>query len=340
MKEHPDYKYRPRRKPKTMMQKKTDAGTVATGTKPIPYSVRDLLPQHESPTAGGGGESTTIVPGTAPATTTGDQQSAAAAASVAAAAAIAVAKFPRAYFSPYHHQHQYQHQHLYPPSSFYQQVAKDLSVAAGDESVAAGKAVHELALHALYGSSLYSRAVSLATAWPMMTAAAVTTATSGGGGTTGGCPIDCAECGRRTERQPHEQSSTSSSTPSPPIRLPTLPPSPISATAVIKRPVALLVKSERATAVTATTTAAAAAAAVSGGHRPLQHVIWKPLPVLPEPAAGTPAVRQYGWPQCSSPPPPWWLQQLQQQLIMCGNENGNTEATLFPSLADQDHRPD
>ncbi|KAF0772405.1 transcription factor SOX-2-like [Aphis craccivora] len=248
MKEHPDYKYRPRRKPKTMVQKKTDTGGgSASSGKPVPYSVRDLLPQHESSAPGtGGGSISTSAAGSMP-----EHQSSAAA---AAAAAVAVTKFPRAFFSPYQHHHY--------PSSFYQQVAKDLSTVAGggtgSEAAAAGKAVHDLALHALYGSSLYSRAVSLATGWPMMAAATSAAGSNGGGG----CPVNCAECGQHAERPAHEsslqppqpprpahESSTPSSTPSPPAQLP--PPPLLSTTtgaaaaAVIKRPIALLVKPDR-----------------------------------------------------------------------------------------------
>lgn len=247
MKEHPDYKYRPRRKPKTMVQKKTDTGVVSG--KPVPYSVRDLLPQHESSAAGAGSGSVAVSAAGSMAhiSTAGEHQS--------SATSAAVAKFPRAYFSPYQHHHY--------PSSFYQQVAKDLSTVAssggtgtgtGTEAAAAGKAVHDLALHALYGSSLYSRAVSLATGWPMMAAA----------NSNGGCPINCAECSLHAERpsqsplqpqpllpplpRPAHESSTSSSTPSPPAQLP--PPPLLSTTsataaAVIKRPIALLVKPDR-----------------------------------------------------------------------------------------------
>jgi len=242
MKEHPDYKYRPRRKPKTMVQKKTDTGVVSG--KPVPYSVRDLLPQHESSSAGAGNGSATVSTAGSMVhmSTASEHQS--------AATAVAVAKFPRAYFSPYQHHHY--------PSSFYQQVAKDLSTVAGSggagtEAAAAGKAVHDLALHALYGSSLYSRAVSLATGWPMMAAANATAA-----GSNGGCPVNCAECGQHAERpsqsslqplpppppRPAHESSTSSSTPSPPAQLPP-PPLLSTAAAVIKRPIALLVKPDR-----------------------------------------------------------------------------------------------
>lgn len=260
MKEHPDYKYRPRRKPKTMVQKKNDTVTGAGG-KLIPYSVRDLLPQQrDSPSVGcsvGGGLNATS--GSMLISVAGEQQS-------AAMTAAAVAKFPRAsYFAPYHHR---QHHH-YPPS-FYQQMAKDLSVATSDgsgatnEVTAAGKAVHDLALHALYGSSLYSRAVSLATAWPMMTAAAHTVTAAGGA-----CPVNCAECGQHnTERslvqppppavRPARESSASSSTPSPPVHL--SPSSPTASVTVIKRPIALLVKPE--------------CVVPAGGHQLLpQHVI-------------------------------------------------------------------
>lgn len=236
MKEHPDYKYRPRRKPKTMVQqKKNDAGSNGGGgggcvAKRVPYSVRDLLPRHESSSSGGVSNPATTV-----SMLTGGEQ----------LQSSAVAKFPQAYFSPYHH-------HLYP-SSIYQQVAKDLSTAAGGGggNETAGKAVHDLALQALYGSTLYSRAVSLATAWPMMTAAAV-------GGVVG-CPANCAECGHHAERQSapqpptprpaHESSTPSSCTPSPTAGQPSQSQS-LSAsavTAVIKRPIALqLIKPERA----------------------------------------------------------------------------------------------
>lgn len=238
MKEHPDYKYRPRRKPKTMVQKKTDTGVVSG--KPVPYSVRDLLPQHETLATGAGGSAAAAQAAGSMAQqtpTAGEQQSAA-----------TVAKFSRAYFSPYQHHHY--------PTSFYQQVAKDLStVASGGgatstEAAAAGKAVHELALHALYGSSLYSRAVSLATGWPMMAAANAAVV-----GSNGGCPVNCAECGQHAERparsplqlppRPAHESSTSSSTPSPPAQLPPPPLMSTATAAVIKRPIALLVKPDR-----------------------------------------------------------------------------------------------
>lgn len=266
MKEHPDYKYRPRRKPKTMVQKKNDSGS--GGGKLVPYSVRDLLPQQrDSPSVGcsvGGGMNATS--GSMLISVAGEQQS-------AAMAAATVAKFPRAsYFAPYHH-----HQHHYP-SSFYQQMAKDLSVVTsggGDggggidnEATAAGKAVHDFALHALYGSSLYSRAMSLATAWPMMTAAAAHTSTAAGGA----CPVNCTECGHHnverslaqpsaaaaaaaTTTKPAHESSASSSTPSPPDQL-----SPTASATVIKRPIALFVKPE--------------CVVPAGGHQLLsQHVI-------------------------------------------------------------------
>jgi len=226
MKEHPDYKYRPRRKPKTMVQqKKNDAGSNGGGggggcvAKRVPYLVRDLLSRHESSGRVANPVATVSV-------LAGGEQ----------LQSSAAAKFPQAYFSPYNN-------HLYPPS-IYQQVAKDLSTAAGGgaENDAAGKAVHDLALQALYGSTLYSRAVTLATAWPMMTAAA-----SGG---VVGCPANCAECGHHAERPPVQQPTQrpaheSSCTPSPTGRSPSQSLSAV--TAVIKRPIALqLIKPDRA----------------------------------------------------------------------------------------------
>lgn len=252
MKEHPDYKYRPRRKPKTMAPKKSDTGAV-NGGNPITYSVRDLLPQQETSAATAAG--------------TAEQQSSVTAAAAAVTAA-AIAKFPRAYFSPYprHSIHHY-------PSPFYQQVANDLSVPK-DLSVATGvghetseKSVHELAMQAIYGTSLYTQAVSLANAWrPIMTsttAATVTSAVCGvvGGGGAGTCPVPCTVCRHHiperqqllslqsaahylpVPRSAHE-SSASSSTPSPPVQPPAVPLS-LATAATIKRPIALLSRPER-----------------------------------------------------------------------------------------------
>lgn len=261
MKEHPDYKYRPRRKPKTMAQKKNDAAAVGgvgvggTGTgKPVPYLVRDLLPpRHEQARSAAAARSAL----------TGEQRSSSSS-PLSLTTTSVQAKFPQTYFLPYHHNLQQQQQQYLPPppppssSLFYQQVAKDLSMTAtaGGDNETAGKAVHDLALHAFYGSSLYSRAVSLATAWPMMTAAAVAAANVAGT-TAVGCPANCGECGHHAVYRPYppslqlprpaHESSTPSSTPSPPGQLQPPPlSSPAVTAAAIKRPIALqMVKPER-----------------------------------------------------------------------------------------------
>lgn len=257
MKEHPDYKYRPRRKPKTMVPKKSDIG-ITNGGNPVTYSVRDLLPQQET--------SATTTAGT-----TQQQSSTTTVAAAAAAAAVAIAKFPRSYFSPYprHNIHHY-------PSPFYQQVANDLSVPK-DLSTTTGadvvnetseKSVHELAMQAIYGTSLYSHAVSLANAWrPIMTvttAATVTPAVCGVGCGDGGgpCPVSCTVCHHHIQERPQllslpsaahhlpmsrsaHESSASSSTPSPPAQLPA--PLSLATATTIKRPIALLSRPERVT---------------------------------------------------------------------------------------------
>lgn len=253
MREHPDYKYRPRRKPKMQTVQKKKATDRCDSGKPVPYSVRDLLPQHDlnsggSAVSNGNGRSNAAAAadnGSMLMAQSGEQHSA-----TAVAAAAAMAKLPSVYFSPYHH---------YPASSFYQQMFKEISAMGGGGNDAPGKTAHDLAFQAFYGyNPLYYGA---STVWPAMIAANVTTAgsSSSGGGPPMACPIDCTECGQNADR-PHRptpptsnelaitaatthESLTPSTTPSP---LAHLPQPPLSPTAVYKRPaVTMLVKPER-----------------------------------------------------------------------------------------------
>lgn len=248
MKEHPDYKYRPRRKPKAMPSKKSDPG--ANAGHSVPYPVRGLLPHLDLP----------------PTTTTGTIQHHLN--SAAATAAAALDKFPRSYLSPYHRLDIEQ----YPEPYFYhiandRSMPRDLSVAvsaAGAVRETLDKSPHEMAMDALY-RPLYSPAMSLTTLWqPMMkiTPATVTSAmVSGSGGgvvdgrrpTTDGSilyyqpsmlPVSLHHLAMS---RPMHGSSASSSTSSPPtpLSVPQPPMSVSTSAAVIKRPIALPVNPAR-----------------------------------------------------------------------------------------------
>lgn len=239
MKEHPDYKYRPRRKPKTMVQKKADTG-VGSG-KPVPYSVRDLLPQHEMSGVGGGPAAQSAVGSVALMSAVGEQQS--------ASTMAAVANFPRAYFSPYQ-------QHHYSPSFYLQKMANNNVLAAGNgnEETAAGQATHGLAMNSIYSRPFYQ--INPCRLPNMMAAVNVVS-------NVGRCHVNCAECHLQALRafgeplvqqqppppppRPAHASSTSSSTPSPPVihsasATATSAATDTATATTIKRPIALLVK--------------------------------------------------------------------------------------------------
>lgn len=142
-------------------------------------------------------------------------------------------KFPRSLFPPFPYP-------LYPLHHAAKLHAEDLASTSGG-----GKTAADLALQALYGSSLYSHAAAAAAAatWP------------NGLGAGGPCMVPCS-CG------PAVPTAATDPTPR----------SPTPSDASIKRPVAyLLVKPEDHYASSATSS---------------PHVIWRPLPVLPDSARG------------------------------------------------------
>ncbi|XP_069678656.1 transcription factor Sox-21-B-like [Periplaneta americana] len=129
MKEHPDYKYRPRRKPKSLMKKEPKFGfSLSPLMEPLHGIPRSLLPPLPVPP-----------PGPHPPPHPLDAE----------------LKFPRSLFPPFPYP-------LYPLHHAAKLHAEDLASTSGG-----GKSAADLAFQALYGSSLYSHAAAAAAAsWP------------------------------------------------------------------------------------------------------------------------------------------------------------------------------
>lgn len=137
MKEHPDYKYRPRRKPKSLMKKEPKFGfslspLLSSGMESLHGISRSLLPPLPVPPPGPHPPPHPLL--------TGDSD----------------LKFPRSLFPPFPYP-------LYPLHHAAKLHAEDLASTSGG-----GKTAADLAFQALYGSSLYSQAAAAAAAasWP------------------------------------------------------------------------------------------------------------------------------------------------------------------------------
>ena len=128
MKEHPDYKYRPRRKPKSLMKKEPKFGfslspLLTSGMESLHGLPRSLLPPLHVPP-----------PGPPPHPLLGSESE---------------LKFPRSLFPPFPYP-------LYPLHKLH---SEDLASGSGS-----GKTAADLAFQALYGSSLYTHAAAAAAA--------------------------------------------------------------------------------------------------------------------------------------------------------------------------------